>query len=88
MAPTEKPVMGRPRSAPAWEPKMHYRLMVVLQRDRDVHTALYEAGEGAPELIIAAVRHYLHHIQSPTLDEKYQNEVISRALSINIPDGS
>lgn len=87
MPPSDK-VMGRPRIAPTWERKMHYRLTVVLERERDVHTALFEAGEGAPELIIAAVRHYLEHTQSPALDTKYQNEVIARALSLSTPDSN
>lgn len=72
--------MGRPRTAPAWESKMHYRLTVMVQDDRDVHTALFEAGERADEFLISCVRHYLKAVNSPALDPEYQNGVIAKAL--------
>ena len=58
MATGDKSVMGRPRSAPVWDSKMNYRLTVAVQNDRDVHTALFEAGEKSSEFLIACVRHY------------------------------
>ena len=86
MATGDKSVMGRPRSAPVWDSKMNYRLTVAVQNDRDVHTALFEAGEKSSEFLIACVRHYLKAISSPCLDTDYQNQVIAKALSIPPPD--
>ena len=88
MANGDKSVMGRPRSAPTWESKMQYRLTVTIQSDRDVHTALFEAGEKSSDFLIACVRQYLKSIDSPCLDTNYQNQVIAKALSIPSPDSS
>lgn len=86
MANGDKSVMGRPRSAPTWESKMQYRLTVNIQNDRDVHTALYESGEKSSDFLISCVRHYLKSIESPCLDQNYQNQVIAKALSIPAPE--
>jgi hypothetical protein len=59
---------------------MRYTLFVSFGADRDVHTALFQAGINAQDLVIAAVREYVANHNLPAGDPAIQKQIVDTAL--------